>query len=42
MTALSLVVAACLFAGFAALVFYGVEPTIEIVRPYIDIASLKI
>jgi polysaccharide chain length determinant protein (PEP-CTERM system associated) len=42
LTAFSLVVAACLFAGFAALVFYGVEPTIEIVRPYIDIASLKI
>jgi polysaccharide chain length determinant protein (PEP-CTERM system associated) len=42
LTAFSLVVAACLLAGFAALVFHGVEPTMEIVRPYIDIASLKI
>jgi polysaccharide chain length determinant protein (PEP-CTERM system associated) len=42
MTALSLVVAACLLAGFAALVFHGVEPTMEIVRPYIDVAALKI
>ena len=43
MTVLSLLVVACLLAGFAALVFHGVEPTMEIVRPYIgDIASLKI
>jgi polysaccharide chain length determinant protein (PEP-CTERM system associated) len=40
MTGLSLLVAAGLLAGFAVLVFHGVEPTIEIVRPYI--ASLKI
>ena len=39
-TGLSLVVAACLFGGFAVLVFNGVEPTIEIVRPYM--AFLKI
>jgi polysaccharide chain length determinant protein (PEP-CTERM system associated) len=42
LTALSLVVAACLLTGFAVLVFHGIEPTMEIVRPYIDIASLKI
>jgi polysaccharide chain length determinant protein (PEP-CTERM system associated) len=42
LTMFSLLVAACLVAGFAALVFHGVEPTMEIVRPYIDIASLKI
>jgi polysaccharide chain length determinant protein (PEP-CTERM system associated) len=40
LTALSILVAACLLAGFAILVFNGVEPTIEIVRPYI--AFLKI
>jgi polysaccharide chain length determinant protein (PEP-CTERM system associated) len=34
LTAFSLVLAACLFAGFAALVFKGVEPTMEIVRSY--------
>ena len=40
LTGLSILVAVCLFAGFAVLVFNGVEPTMEIVRPYI--ASLKI
>jgi hypothetical protein len=35
MTVFSILVAACLLAGFAAIVFNGVEPTIEIVRPYI-------
>jgi polysaccharide chain length determinant protein (PEP-CTERM system associated) len=34
LTAVSVLVAVCLVAGFAALVFHGVEPTIEIVRPY--------
>ena len=32
LTVFSLLVAACLFAGFAALVFKGVEPTLEIVQ----------
>jgi hypothetical protein len=40
MTALSLVVAACLLAGFATLVFHGVEPTMEIVRPYVAFLEL--
>ena len=40
LTAVSILVAVCLLAGFAALVFNGVESTMEIVRPYI--ASLKI
>jgi polysaccharide chain length determinant protein (PEP-CTERM system associated) len=40
LTAASIVVAVCLTAGFAALVLNGVEPTIEIVRPYL--AFLKI
>ncbi len=40
LTACSLVVAVCLFAGFAVLVFNGVDPTIEIIRPYV--AFLKI
>ena len=40
LTACSLVVMACLIAGFAVLVSHGVEPIMEIVRPYI--ASLKI
>jgi polysaccharide chain length determinant protein (PEP-CTERM system associated) len=40
LTVVSVVVAICLFAGFAVLVYNGVEPTMEIVRPYI--ASLKI
>jgi polysaccharide chain length determinant protein (PEP-CTERM system associated) len=40
LTAVSLLVAVSLFAGLAFLVFNGVEPTLEIVRPYI--ASLKI
>jgi polysaccharide chain length determinant protein (PEP-CTERM system associated) len=40
LTGLSLLVAVCLFAGFAVLAYNGVEPTMEIVRPYI--ASLKI
>jgi hypothetical protein len=40
MTVFSILVAACLLAVFAALVFNGVEPTIEIVRPYM--AFLKI
>jgi uncharacterized protein involved in exopolysaccharide biosynthesis len=40
LTAVSLVLAVCLLAGFAVLVFNGVEPTIEIVRPYV--AFLKI
>jgi hypothetical protein len=40
LTGVCLLVAFCLCAGLAALVFNGVEPTLEIVRPYI--ASLKI
>jgi polysaccharide chain length determinant protein (PEP-CTERM system associated) len=36
-TGVSLLVAVCLFAGFAALVLKGVEPTLEIVQPYIEI-----
>jgi hypothetical protein len=40
LSAASIVVTACLLAGFAMLVFNGVEPTIEIVRPYL--AFLKI
>ena len=36
-TGVSLLVAVCLFAGFAALVLNGVEPTLEIVQPYIEI-----
>jgi polysaccharide chain length determinant protein (PEP-CTERM system associated) len=35
LTAVSLVVAVCLLAGFAVLVFNGVEQTIDIVRPYV-------
>jgi polysaccharide chain length determinant protein (PEP-CTERM system associated) len=35
LTAVSVLVAVCLVAGFAALVFHGVEPTMEIVRPYV-------
>jgi capsular polysaccharide biosynthesis protein len=37
LTAVSILVAACLFTGFAVLVFLGVEPTMEIVRPYMEI-----
>ena len=37
LSAVSIVVAVCLLAGFATLVFNGVEPTLEIVRPYIEI-----
>ena len=40
LTAVSLLVAVSLFAGLALLVFNGVEPTMEIVRPYM--ALLKI
>jgi len=40
MTGLSILVAACLLAGFAALVFHGVEPTIGIVRPYMAFLRL--
>jgi hypothetical protein len=40
LTAVSILVAACLLAGLVVLVFHGVEPTMQIVRPYI--ASLKI
>jgi polysaccharide chain length determinant protein (PEP-CTERM system associated) len=39
LTMFSLVAAVCLLAGFAVLVFNGVEPTMEIVRPYL--ASLE-
>jgi polysaccharide chain length determinant protein (PEP-CTERM system associated) len=42
LTALSFVVAACLLAGFAVLVFNGVDQTLEVVRPYMDMAILKI
>jgi polysaccharide chain length determinant protein (PEP-CTERM system associated) len=35
LTSVSLLVALCLFSGFAVLVFNGVELTIEIVRPYL-------
>ncbi|MBW2481682.1 MAG: protein GumC [Deltaproteobacteria bacterium] len=34
LTAVALFVAACLLAGFAVLVFNGVEQTLDIVRPY--------
>ena len=40
LTAASLLVAVSLFAGLVLLVFNGVEPTMEIVRPYM--ALLKI
>jgi polysaccharide chain length determinant protein (PEP-CTERM system associated) len=40
LTALFILVAFCLSAGFAVIAFIGVEPTIEIVRPYL--AFLKI
>jgi polysaccharide chain length determinant protein (PEP-CTERM system associated) len=40
LTGVSLLVAVCLFAGFAILVLNGVEPTMEIVRPYL--ASFRI
>jgi uncharacterized protein involved in exopolysaccharide biosynthesis len=40
LSVLSILVAICLFAGFAVIAFIGVEPTMEIVRPYI--ASLKL
>jgi polysaccharide chain length determinant protein (PEP-CTERM system associated) len=40
LTALSLVVAVCLLSGFAALVFHGVEPTMEILRPYIAFINI--
>jgi polysaccharide chain length determinant protein (PEP-CTERM system associated) len=40
MTIVSLVAAMCLLAGFAVLVFNGVESTMEIVRPYV--AFIKI
>jgi polysaccharide chain length determinant protein (PEP-CTERM system associated) len=40
LTAFSILVAACLLAGFAALIFNGVEQTIAVVRPYM--AFLKI
>jgi polysaccharide chain length determinant protein (PEP-CTERM system associated) len=39
-TGVSLLVAVCLFAGFAVLVFIGVEPTIEIVRPYMTFLKI--
>jgi polysaccharide chain length determinant protein (PEP-CTERM system associated) len=40
LTAVSILVAVCLFAGFAALVFNGVEPTIDIVRPYMTFLKI--
>jgi polysaccharide chain length determinant protein (PEP-CTERM system associated) len=40
LTVVSLLVAVCLFAGLAVLVLNGVEPTIEIVRPYLAILKL--
>lgn len=40
LTAVSLLVAACLLTGFAVLVFNGVENTMDIVRPYM--AFIKI
>ena len=40
LTVISLFVACCLLAGFAVLVFKGVEPVMDIVRPYV--AFLKI
>jgi capsular polysaccharide biosynthesis protein len=40
MTAVSILLIAGLFAGFAIMVFNGTEPTMELVRPYI--AYLKI
>jgi polysaccharide chain length determinant protein (PEP-CTERM system associated) len=40
LTGATLLVAACLFAVFALLVLNGVEPTIEIIRPYL--VSFKI
>jgi hypothetical protein len=42
LTALSFVVAACLLAGFTVLVFNGVDQTLEVVRPYMEMAFLKI
>jgi hypothetical protein len=40
LTTISIAVAACLLTVFAALVFVGVDPTLEIIRPYV--AFLKI
>jgi hypothetical protein len=40
LTALSITVALCLFTGFAALAVIGVEPTIEIVRPYLALIKI--
>ena len=40
LTACSILVAACLVAGFAVMVFNGVDQTLEVVRPYV--AFLKI
>ena len=40
LTGISFLLAVCLLAGFAVLVINGVEPTMEIVRPYL--ASFKI
>ena len=35
LTGISVLLAICLLAGFSTLVFNGVEPTMEIVRPYL-------
>jgi hypothetical protein len=40
LTAVSILVAVCLFAGFALLVFKGVEQTLAAVRPYVSFIRL--
>jgi len=40
LTALLILVAVCLFAGFAVLVFNGVEQTIAVVRPYMTFLEI--
>ena len=40
LTAVSILVAVCLVAGFAVLVFNGVEQTIAAVRPYVTFLKI--
>jgi hypothetical protein len=40
LTAVSILVAVCLVAGFAVLVFNGVEQTIAFVRPYVTFLKI--
>ena len=40
LTIFSVLASACLLAGFAVLVFYGVEPTIQTVRLYLTFLKI--